>query len=172
MNGITLERVHDLLTQLAEYVMNEVPTRREVATKDDIQKMREELLSKEEFNEAKKDFLTKDEFYEAKKDLLTKEEFLKAKEDLLTKEGFDKAKEELLTKEEFQQTTIKILATLDQKADKSEVEKIRNDMDQLLQGMDAVAGELQTFRIERMAQTAALRRLEKRVEVLEDKVGV
>ncbi len=120
MNEITLEKLHALVEKLAEFVINEVPTRQEVANKDDIQRLREELLSKED----------------------------------------------------FQIAVGKIMAMLDEKADKSEVEKIRKDVDQLIQGMDAVAGELQSFRIERMAQTASFRRLEKRVEVLEEKVGV
>lgn len=102
MSEITLEKVHGLLTDLAEYVMNEVPTRREV-----------------------------------------------------------------VTKEEFQRAISGLQIQLDQKADRSEVAEIKEGMNRLLEGMDAMVGELQTIRIEQVSIDASLRQVERRVDVLE-----
>lgn len=52
MNEITIEKVYCLLEKLTQYVMNEVFTRRDTASRDDIQKLREELLSKRYFYQA------------------------------------------------------------------------------------------------------------------------
>jgi len=58
---------------------------------------------------------------------------------------------------------------LDQKADKKdmEMEMLRDDLRQLLDGQDSMVNQLDIIRTEQYAFNAAFRRIEKRVEVLE-----
>ena len=100
MADITIEKTHDLLEKLAEYVMNEVPTRREM-----------------------NELPTKHEMYEA----------------------------------------------LEKKADKKDVEKIKQGINTLLNGMDAQAKQLDIIRTEQVTTNAALQRHEKRITSLEEK---
>ncbi len=53
MLKITLEKTHELLEKLAGYVMNEVPRKNEVASKDELIAIRDEL--KTDINELRED---------------------------------------------------------------------------------------------------------------------
>jgi len=106
MAEITLEKMHTMLEKMAEHIVNEVPTKKEVDGK---------------FQQV----------YDAIWNL----------------------KEEL-----------------DQKADKKDMEMLRDDLRQLLDGQDAMVNQLDIIRTEQYAFNAAFKRIEKRVEVLESEI--
>ena len=104
MSDITLEKTHKLLEKLAEHVVNKVPTR-----------------------------------------------------------------EEIITKEEFSKAINYLHRELDKKADKKDVEKIKQGINTLLEGMDAQVKQLDIIRTEQVAFHSAFNRIEKRVTNWEEK---
>jgi len=114
MSEPILKKTHELLEKLAEYVMTEVPTKREV--EKHFQEIEKELESKAD-----------------KKDLI------------IVKEELTDVKEELST--------------------------VKENVQMILNGMDGMAKSLDDIRIEQKAFIYGLRRVEKRVEILEKKIG-
>ena len=102
MNKITLETTFSLLEKLAEYVMTEVPTRREMDQR-------------------------------------------------------------------FDRMTLQLDRLQQEKADKADVIEIKQQLNLLVTSVDKLAGEVQISRTEQKAFDAAFRRLEKRIDDLEDK---
>jgi len=78
-------------------------------------------------------------------------------------------REEIITKEEFSKAIDYLHGELYKKADKKDVEKIKQGMDTLLGGMDAQAKQLDIIRTEQVTTNAALQRHEKRITALEEK---
>ena len=124
MTKPTIEKTHELLEKLAEYVMNEVPTKREM-----------EQRFQEVNQEMEKRFQQIDRELERKAD---KEDFIIVKEEL------SDVKEELST--------------------------VKENVRMILNGMDGMAKSLDVIRTEQKAFISGLRRVEKRVEVLEKRV--
>jgi len=109
-----LKKTHELLEKLAEYVMNEVPTKQEVEKR--FQQIERELERKAD-----------------KKDLIiVQEELSGVKEDLST---------------------------------------LKENVGMILNGMDGMVKRLDVIQTEQSAFISGLRRVEKRVEALEKKVG-
>ena len=76
-------------------------------------------------------------------------------------------KDDVPTKKELNDKIWQIQQALDQKADKKDVEMLRNDLRKLLDGQDAMVNQLDIIRTEQYAFNAAFTRLEERVESLE-----
>ena len=106
MPEITVEKTHALLKQLAEYVMNEVPNKSEVATKDEMNARFEQVDRR--------------------------------------------------------------FALMEQRLEKLELEKAdKKDIETILTILDKQSKQLDIIRTEQVAFNHAFRRLEKRVEALE-----
>ena len=106
MPEITLEKTHALLEKLAEYVMNEVPNKSEVATKDEMNARFEQVDRR--------------------------------------------------------------FALMEQRLEKLELEKAdKKDIETILTILDKQSKQLDIIRTEQVAFNHAFRRLEKRVEALE-----
>ena len=117
MAEITLEKTHALLERVAEYVMNKVPTKKEVDER----------------------FQRIDERFEK------------------VDEKFDKVYDAIWNVKE----------ELNQKADKRDVDTLKNQLGQLLDGQDEMIKQLDIIRTEQYSFNAAFNRLEERVESLE-----
>jgi len=127
MTEPTLKKTYDLMEKLADYVMNEVPSKSEVATKSEVEKLAEYVMKE-----------------------------VPSKEELEIRLGKIRL--------EIEKRIQKIEDKLDQKADKKDIQMILN-------GMDGMAKSLDDIRIEQKAFISGLRRVEKRVEILEKKAG-
>ena len=76
-------------------------------------------------------------------------------------------KDDVPTKKELNDKIWQIQQALDQKADKKDMEMLRNDLRQLLDGQDGMVNQLDIIRTEQYAFNAAFTRIEERVESLE-----
>ena len=133
MSEATLKKTHELLEKLAEYMMNEVPRKSEVATKSELEKLAEYVMN----------------------EVPTKREMENRFQDADIK--WDKC---------FQQ----IENELERKADKRDLEIVKENVQTILNGMDSMVQSLDVIRTEQSAFIAGLRRIENRVEILEKKV--
>ena len=152
MAEITLEKNHALLEKLAEYVMNEVSTKQEVDEKIGKVDTKIDKLAEYVLNEV----ATKKEVDE--KFQKVDENFQKVDENFQKVDGkFQKVYDAIWNVKE----------ELDQKADKKDVEMLKNNLRELLDGQDAMVNQLDIIRTEQYAFNAAFTRLEERVESLE-----
>ena len=74
---------------------------------------------------------------------------------------------EVPTKKELNHSLKTLQIVLDQKADKKDVDEIRQDLQIIINGMDKQVQQLDIIRTEQVAFDQAFNRLEKRVEKLE-----
>jgi len=125
MANTTSEKTHALLEKLSEYVMRELPTRREVDGK--IDKLAEYVMHE-----------------------------VPNRKELEMRLGEVRL--------EIEKRIQRIEEKLDQKADKKDIQMILNGMDSMVKSLDDIRTEQKAF-------ISGLRRVEKRVEALEKKVG-
>ena len=78
---------------------------------------------------------------------------------------------EVPTKREVESRFRRIEHELEQKADKKDLEIVKENVQTILNGMDSMVKNLDVIRTEQKAFISGLRRLEKRVETLEKKMG-
>jgi len=93
------------------------------------------------------------------------------KDDVPTKKEVDEKFQKVDNKfEKVYDAIWNVKEELDQKADKKDMEMLRNDLRQLLDGQDAMVNQLDIIRTEQYAFNSAFKRIEKRVEVLESEI--
>ncbi|MCJ7509163.1 MAG: hypothetical protein MUO85_10640 [candidate division Zixibacteria bacterium] len=138
----TLKKTHELLEKLVEYVMNEVPTRRDVDGK--IDKLAEYVM-----NEIPK-----------KSEVMTKRELEKR---------FQQIERELERKADRKDL---IIVQEELSVVKEDLPTLKENVGLILNDMDGMAKSLDDIRTEQKAFISGLRRVEKRVEVLEEKRSV
>ena len=149
MSEISLEQTHALLEKLAEYVMNEVPTKRDVDTR---------------FNQIDEKFQQVDERFQQ-----VDERFQQVDERFQqVDERFDKNDERFQKIDErFQRVIDAIWELKEEKADKKDIEIVQQKLDKLLEGMDSQIRQLDIIRTEQYATSATFDRHEQRLDVLE-----
>ena len=146
MTGPTLKKTHALLEKLTEYVINEVPRRDEVSTRSELEKLAAYVMTE----------------VPRRDEVPTRSELEKLAAYVMT---------EVPTKREVESRFRRIEHELEQKADKKDLEIVKENVQTILNGMDSMVKNLDVIRTEQKAFISGLRRLEKRVETLEKKMG-
>ena len=142
MSEITVEKTHALLEKLAEHVMNETPTKREMTSR--FEQVEAKMNARFEPIEA--------DIRQMKADIQ------QTKVDLQQ------------TKVDLRQTKVDVqLTKLDVHQIKDDVQQTRRDIKSILNGLDSQAKEHEIFRLEQAAISKTLDRHENRITALEEK---
>ena len=156
MSEMTPEKTHQLLEKLAEYVMNEVPRKSEVASKEELGVVRQELGSVKQGLGS-----MKQELGSVKQDLgSVKQDLGSVKQDLgSVKQDLGSVRQELGSVRQELKTDINEL--------REDVQNIKGSLNIVLNGMDKQAQQLEIIRTEQASFNHAINRIEERVEKLE-----
>ena len=149
MEKITPEKTHALLEKLAEYVMNEVPTRREM---------------KQRFEGIDKRFDGIDQRLDGVDQRLNGMD--------LRFEGIEQKFKGVDRQfgridERLDRMALQLDRLQQEKADKADVVEIKKQLNTLMTNMDKLVGDVHIPRTEQKAFDAALQRLEKRIDDIE-----
>ena len=162
MTELTLQKTHNLLEKLNEYVMTEVPTRHEMNGL--LAKLTEYVMTEVPTRQEMNELLAKLTGY-VMTEVPTRHE-MNALFERLT--GY--VMTEVPTRHEMNERFLFIQQQLEQKTDKKDFEELKNSIQDIHLILDNMTSNINDMRIEQHAFNAAFTRLEDKVDTLEKKI--